>query len=761
MPKHIPVATALAALGFLFAATFCSAEGVGTGGSTSGASSTASTSLSMSSALASPSWSNANGAPAATEPSTSKQSDKALEASNQESIGGKEESLSRSEYQKFIADSTGVTLEMYGHKFFEKPPTTFSPLNDTPVTSDYAIGPGDELIVQIWGQVEATASVTVDRGGMINIPKVGPVSVVGIRYQNLQSHLKAAIGRIYRNFDLDVSMGRLRSLQVYVVGRAKKPGSYTISALSTLVNALIASGGPAENGSIRNIQLKRGSTVISEFDMYDLLLKGDKSKDVQLLSGDVIYIPPVGAMAAITGSVGTPAIYELKGTETLANLLELAGGLTNTASGKTVSVERIHDRTVRKVAEFQLDAAGLAKPIQDADLVTVYSISVRFDNAVTLRGNIAIPGRHPWKEGIRVSDIIQDKESLIKDDYWLKKNQSANVDIASGTGLRNEVKRTLDEINWDYAVIERLNPSDLTTSLIPFNLGKAVIEHDPAQDMLLKAGDVITVFSKNDIAVSIANRTKYVKLEGEFQRPGVYQVQPGETLRQLIERVGGVTAQAYLFASEFKRESTRQLQQIRLDELTTQMEQDIQRHAAQSASSALSPQDISAAQTQAQAQLSLVNRMKAIKATGRIVIEMPEKNASISDFPELPLEDGDSLLIPNKRSTVIVMGNVYNQSAFLYKSGMSVNDYLDKSGGPTSSGNEDEVYLMRADGTVFSKKQGGWLSNFSGKDALPGDTIIVPEQLEKYSFTKDLKDWTQIFYQFALGAAGGKAAKMW
>ncbi|MDD4977083.1 MAG: SLBB domain-containing protein [Gallionella sp.] len=758
MLKHINSASALTAAVFLFTCGLSNAETTGATATSGGTSSNAGAGLTLSSSLSSPNLTSSN-MPSVTADAAN--SNSAENNAAQETVTGIDESLVPSQFQTFIANSTGIKLEMYGYKFFNKAPSTFAPLTGTSVPADYVIGAGDELVVQIWGQVEATASVIVDRGGMINLPKVGPVSVVGVRYQDLQSHLKSAIGRIYRNFELDVSLGRLKALQIYVVGHARKPGSYTIGSLSTLVNALIASGGPSSNGSIRNIQLKRGGKVISDFDMYDLLLKGDKSKDVQLISGDVIYIPPVGPMAAITGSVGTPAIYELKGKESLKDLLQLAGGLTNTASGKTVAIERIQDRSARKVDEFELNETGLAKQIQDADLVTVYSVSARFDNAITLRGNLAIPGRHPWKEGMRISDIIQDKESLITDGYWLKQNQSASVDVASSNGLRNEVKRSAEEINWDYAVVERMNPADLTTNLIPFNLGKAVIEHDPTQNLILKAGDIITVFSKTDIGVSIASKTAYVRLEGEFNSPGVYQVQPGETLRTLVARIGGVTSHSYMFASEFTRESTRKIQQQRLDELILQMEQDIQRNSAQSATTALSQQDVAAAQSTSKAQQAMLTKMKAIKATGRVVFEIPEDSVSQDDLPDLALEDGDVLRIPPKPSTIVVIGNVYNQSAFIFKDGMNVNDYLKKSGGPTSNGNEDEVYLIRADGTVFSKKQEGWLNSFSGKDALPGDTIIVPEQLEKYSFTKDLKDWTQIFYQFALGAAGGKAAKMW
>ena len=684
------------------------------------------------------------------------------EALNQDQATGKDATRDKNEFQDFVARSVGQALPMYGYNLFHHTPATFAPIDGVPVTPDYTIGPGDELLVHMWGQVEVNQKVLVDRNGQINLPNVGPVSVVGVRYQNLQAHLKAAVGRMYRNFELDVSLGKLRSIQVFVVGHAARPGNYTLSSLSTLVNALFASGGPSVHGSMRHIQLRRGDQVVTDFDMYDLLLKGDKSKDVQLLPGDVIYIPTIGAMAAIAGSVSTPAIFELKGKESLSDLLELAGGLTNVASGGKVSVERIHDRETRKVAEFRLDKEGLDRAMHDGDLVMVGSISARFDNAVTLRGNVASPGRHPWKQGLRISDVIPDKGMLISDSYWLKQNQVAHRDVNDVEKVRNDVKHSLAEVNWDYAVIERLESKELTTSLIPFNLRQAVIDHDPAQDKLLQAGDVITIFSKDDIQVPSVKRTKYVVLEGELVNPGIYQVEPGETLRQLVARVGGVTLQAYLFGSEFTREATRRMQQKRLDEMADQMQERSQRSAGKNALASLSTQDVEAAKSAAMAQQVIIAKMRQVKATGRIVLEMPDHDAQGNDLPDIALEDGDRLYVPAPSSTVSVMGMVYNQNAFLYRHNESIGDYLKKAGGPTRDGDEDEVYLVRGDGLVFSKRQSGSIfSGFGSRNAMPGDTIIVPENLDRFNLTKELKDWTQIFYQFALAAAGGKAAKMW
>ena len=680
-----------------------------------------------------------------------------------------------SEFQAFLEQSVGRVLPMYGYNLFDQPPSTFAPVSDIPVSQDYAIGPGDEIALTGWGQVDMDIRVIVDRNGIINLPQVGAINVAGIKYQNLEDYLKKHIGRVFRNFEISVSLGKLRSLQVFVVGQARRPGVYTVSSLSTLVNTLFMSGGPSQNGTMRHIQLKRAGKVVTELDMYDLLIKGDKSKDVALLSGDVIYIPPIGRQAAIFGSVKTPAIYELKDDKTsLASLLELSGGLTTTAAGQKVRLERIAERRVRKVEEFQLSGEDMGRLIGDGDLVQVFPIDARFNNAVTLRGYVAEPGRYPWRTGMRISDLIPDPKMLIVKEYWLNQNQvaglqgqdqsqSQNQKRASGSGvedgneLRTRITRNKNEINWDYAVIERLDRKTLSTRLLPFNLRKAISGKDLANNRLLRPGDVVTIFSADDIRVPSAKRSVYVRLEGEFNRAGVYKALPGETLRQLVVRVGGLTSQAYLFGAELSRESTREVQQKRLDEIVDRLEAEVQRVAGQASSSALSKDDVEAAKAQAVSQAALVAKMRKVKATGRIVMDLPEKDPQLKDLPDMVLEDGDRLYVPPPAATVNVMGSVYNQNAFLYKRGYGVNDYLNKAGGPTRDGDEDDVYLVRADGVVFSSRQGGSMfAGFGGREAMPGDTIVVPEKLEKYSLTKEFKDWTQIFYQFTIGIASLK-----
>src|ERR1035437_3197336 len=334
----------------------------------------------------------------------------------------------RIEVQDFVAQSTGRDLPIFGSELFKNVPSTFAPVDNIPVTSDYVIGPGDEILIRAWGQLDVDYAATVDRTGTINIPIVGTINVAGIKYQDLQSHLKAAIGRVFRNFDLTVSLGELGAIQVFVVGQARRPGSYTVGSMSTLVNAVFAAGGTSAKGSMRGIQLKRGNTVVTELDLYDLLINGDKSKDAPLLPGDVIYVPPVGALAAITGSVNVPAIFELKKDGALGDLIAWAGGLASTASGQKATVERIDDHKTRKVAEFNLDAAGTQMKLRDGDLVTIYAVASRIENAVTLRGNVAQPARFPWRPGMRVKDIIPNSDALISRPYWLRKNQTVGIE---------------------------------------------------------------------------------------------------------------------------------------------------------------------------------------------------------------------------------------------------------------------------------------------------------------------------------------------
>ncbi|MEI7681293.1 MAG: SLBB domain-containing protein [Betaproteobacteria bacterium] len=667
--------------------------------------------------------------------------------------------LEASEFQTFIAQSTGRMLPRYGANLFDGAPSTFAPVENIPMTPDYVIGPGDEIRVRVWGQIEADHRLLVDRNGNVSIPRIGNVPVAGVAMRDLQGHIKSAIERNFRNFELNVSLGQLRSIQIFVVGQARRPGSYTVSSLSTLVTALFASGGPSATGSMRRVQLKRADKVVTEFDVYDFVVRGDKSKDVRLLAGDVIFIPPEGALVAVSGSVKTPAIYELKETGTLKEVIELAGGLTTTAGGQKVLLERIENRKARQVDEFALTDVGLARKVKDGDLISVLAVSPKFENVVTLRGNVAMPLRYPYTEGMRISDLIPERNALIVADYYVRRNQATRIEVKGENQFMTEIQRTSAEINWEYAMVERLNPADLTTQLLPFNLGKAVIDRDPSQNLLLRAGDLVTVFSKNDFAVPLAQRNKLVILESEFQSPGVYKAEPGETLRQLVARTGGLSPNAYLFGAVFTRESTKVQQQAALTEMINRLEADLERGAVTRTQNAAFVGETDSLQQQIAAQKSTIARLRTLKATGRIVLNLPD-NAKVNDLPDLPLENGDRFLVPSAPATVDVLGSVYSAGSFVFKPGQRVADYLRLAGGPIKAADIGATYVLRADGSVTSRRQSGWVfGTLDGALPMPGDTIVVPEDFERVTWTKVLKDYGQILYQFGLGAAAIQVLK--
>ena len=707
------------------------------------------------------------------------------------------------EFQQVVAGSTGRVLPIFGAGLFNSTPSTFAPVDNIPVTPDYVIGPGDELRLQIWGQVNQHGSFVVDRTGSISMPEVGTVHVAGLQFSQLSDFLKAQLGRVYRNFDLNVNLGQLRSIQIFVVGQARQPGSYTIGSLSTLLNALFASGGPLPQGSLRDIQVKRGSETITHFDLYDLLLRGDKSKDVRLEPGDVIFIPDVGPQVAVLGSVTTPAVYELRGEKNFNQVIALAGGLTNVAAGSQVRVERIYKHAQRSEMDVDL-ASGDSAPVQDGDIVSVSSILDRFQNAVTLRGNVANPGRYVWRQGMRISDLIPSREALITRNYYqrhdlLGQNNAdyrgplpeGSLGIQTGAvaetavdrgivgangggnalgatltagnrnfGATTDVILSAPDIDWDYAVIERQSATDLTTSLLPFNLAKAVLDKNPSQDLELLSGDVVTIFSKADIRVPSAQQTKFVKLEGEFAASGVYSVQPGETLRQLLLRAGGLTPEAYLYASEFTRESVRRVERQRIIEYADALEGEITARSASLASSALTDRDAAAAQSSGAEARATLARLRQAQPTGRVVFQIKPDAKDLASLPDLQLEDGDRFVVPKTPSTVSVQGQVYYANAFVYEKGRRVKDYLRLAGGPDRTADRNHEFVLRADGSVVSHQYSsfGQRALFADHDfediaLLPGDTIVVPPVVEKGSFLRNMVNISNILEGFGLGAA--------
>ncbi len=770
-----------------------------------------------------------------------------------------------SPFQQMVEATTGEKLEIYGASLFRRVPTTFAPVQNVPVGPGYVLGPGDQINLQLSGQVNRQLVLVIDRDGSIPIPELGTVHVAGLTYGELPGFLKQQVGRIYRNFTLNVSMGALRTIQVFVVGQARRPGSFAVSSLSTLLNALFASGGPLPTGSLRDIQVKRNGETIDHFDLYDLLLRGEKSKDIPLATGDVIFIPYAGPQVAVLGSVNHPAIYELKGQTSVAQAVGFAGGESALASGADVLLERVYEHENRNVELVSHDESK-TEVMQGGDILSIRAVVDRFRNAVTLRGNVANPGRFAWRPGMRVSDLIPNRESLVTRDYWRNHNQlgqfvldqseepaedrrerelqqrsqqqqelqalrllpqnrmqmpgqqqvvgtqtqgvqsygnqdypmqpatpqvygedgmavdnpalsaaqqqeqgslqQPNGQQMQGGGVgssggrsaataltgsarfpaKNHVMLSAPDIDWGYAVIERQDAKTLTSSLIPFNLGKLVLDGDKSQDMELLPGDVVTIFSKADIRVPSKQQTRYVRLEGEVEQAGVYSVQPGETLRDLVRRAGGLTPDAYLYASEFTRESTRRLERQRLVEYADELESQLS--LATATNQPITPQDQAAQIASQTAIRATVERLRRIEPSGRIVLDLKPESEGIDSLPDVALEDGDRFVVPRVPSNVTVEGQVYNANAFIYKPDKQARAYLREAGGPDRQADHKRMFILRADGSVVSQQY----RDVEKSRIYPGDTIVVPPVLQKNTLQRTLYI-AQIAGNLALSAA--------
>ncbi|WP_321474147.1 SLBB domain-containing protein [uncultured Paludibaculum sp.] len=671
-----------------------------------------------------------------------------------------------SEFQRFVASSFGKTLPIFGMDLFERAPAAFTPIQQSPITSSYVIGPGDELQLRLWGQISQNLTLTVDRAGQIFVPQAGNITVAGMSYQQMQSHLREELSRVFRNFEFSVTLGQLRSISVLVVGQARQPGSYTVNSLSTLLNAVFASGGPSATGSLRHIQLKRNGALVTELDLYDLLLNGDQSKDARLLPGDVIYIPTVGPQVAIAGSVKHPAIYELNGATDANAAIAMAGGLSSIAEGHRAVLERIKDRAARETTDLALDGAGPSTPLRDGDLLRIQTVLPRFENAVTLRGHVANPGRFAWRSGMRIRDLIPDEASLITRDYWNKRNLLGYVapedtvagdpkKVAAQARKETRLEITAPSINWAYAVVERQNAQALQAELLPFNLGKMLQERDESQNLELRPGDVVTIFSQDDVRVPVSLQTRFVRLEGEIRAAGIYTIRPGETLGQLIERAGGLMPDAYLFGSEFQRESTRKEQQRRLDELTRDLQREVEQTGTALLGGASTPQDTATLTTRTENERRMVEAFRATQATGRIVLRLDPAGSDVSKLMGLVLEGGDRFVVPPRPATVNVLGAVYNSNSFIHEGNLRVADYLRQAGGCTRNADKGRMFIIRADGSVVPKQGSSspFTKAFDATRLNPGDSLVIPQQMFKTPFLRGLRDWSQVFGQLALGAA--------
>lgn len=752
------------------------------------------------------------------------------------------EPLKPNDFQKFVLETTGNKLPLYGQAFFDNLQFSqqrsaqaqqanpllgagFAPVDNAPVSNDYLLGPGDQVLIRGWGSLDIDVRVVIDRNGMVSLPRVGAVSLAGVKAAQAEGVLRNAVGKFYKDFQLSVTLGQLRSITVYVVGQARRPGSYSLSSMSTLSSGLLATGGPNASGSMRRVELKRAGQSVAEFDLYSFLARGDSAGDIKLTDGDVIVIPPAVGYVALVGKVNNPAVYELKAAgETLDQLLAVAGGLPVVADPRRVTLERLtpSNSQPRSVQDFALNAQGLQTPLKNGDLLTVQAITPELANAVTLRGNVAQPARLAYREGMRIRDLIPNQEALISRDSIRRQNealfdvnqrertqreremipedllvdaelngpvprdpraplrspatslesfrdmrQARSFSQIAGAGLwlAGSVGNLYDEINWDYAVVERINRKDLSVSLLPFSLSKALADAQSPDNLSLQAGDVVTVFSVNDVRVPISKRRIMVRVEGEVGQPGIYQAKPGETLSSVLERAGGLTHDAYLFGSGLYREEVRKSQAENLEKLLRRLEAESGAQIAQLSQSMGASSDANLAQARMlaaqNAQRQALERIRSVRPDGRIALGLePDVYNYTNKLPDIRVQNGDRLLIPSRPDFVYVYGSVNTESALIYRPDQTVADYLKRSGVGTSA-DRNAVIVVRADGSAFTSDNSWFGTSVHKVKLMPGDAIVVPDKVDMESTwssaIRNAKDITQIFYQLGLGAAGLKA----
>ncbi|MCS6113313.1 SLBB domain-containing protein [Shewanella baltica] len=707
-----------------------------------------------------------------------------------------------------LEDKKEKQLEHFGYDLFAGSPSTFAPVTDVPVPAEYMIGPGDSLNVQLFGKENDKFTLTVGRDGGIQFPNLGPISLVGLSFAEARELLQQKISQSMIGIESNITMGELRSIRIFVAGDAYQPGSYTVSSLSTITQALFVSGGVNQIGSLRDIQIKRAGKTVGRLDLYDLLLRGDASGDIRLQSGDVVFIPSSGGSVSVIGEIRRPAIYELKSNETIADVIRMASGLNPGAYPKSSTVERYSKESIKTVISVDLtESSGLNTLVRNGDVLNVRSASSRIDNAITLAGAVVRPGKYQWTNSLTVADLLPsvwgDLTISADLDYCLlvrEINQRGDIEveqIALGRAIAEPKSHFNPKLNprdsiivFDYADREQLlkpiiaklreqsrygDPAKLVSingnvrfpGLYPMTLNSDikelliaaggleegaytlaaeltrqqiseqngvtiehkqlsidhVIQNDPAANIKLQSRDILTVRTLPDW-----QDNRWITIKGEVKFPGKYSIQRGESLKDVLTRAGGMTADAAPRSAVFLRKSVKDKEQLELSKLADELRREI-------AAKALTKDTPTIGYNDAQ---QMLDQLENVKTVGRLVVDINAIELGI-DSADLTLEDDDALYIPPTNQTVSVMGQVQHPSTHRYKKGLTFEQYLNLSGGARKRADESRSYVLKADGSVDMSGTSFWFSG--GSMIEPGDTIVVPLDTE---YKDKLTLWTQI-----------------
>ncbi len=690
-------------------------------------------------------------------------------------------------------DSLSVTLKQFGYDMFQtslKEIPIFAPVAD-----NYILGPGDELYIDISGELNNSWLININREGSVVLPYIGSVKLWGKTYRESRKIIGEEFQKEFSNIEVNVSLGYLKSVSVFVLGEVNIPGVYNITVLSNPLAPLFEADGLKKSGSLRKIKYISNNGATKIVDLYKLLTEGKPLPLLQFSSGDMILVPPIGKVIGINGAVNRPGIYELNSMEQLSGLIEMAGGFLPTAGKKRIKLERISTEGEKIIEDLKFDKQNDLERIlkttelKNGDLVTVIEIPPYLHNYVEINGNVNREGTYQLKDGMTVLDLIKEAGGLRKGTYTeraellrftgietpeiievnLKKllegNLAENIKLQEWDKLKVFTKDDVEEKFYveisgevekpgQYILHPKMTVGDLVFAARKMSSARneaEIFRLDPEKGIFLEK---INLDDPNDLQIKLKpidyisikrkpyySELGYATLDGEFKYPGIYPIKVGTTLREVIDRGGGFTENAYLEAAIFTKKSVQKLQQEALDNLIKETRIRLLAEQRTIMGSISSETDKLAQMQYIKIQEQQLESIKKIQDPGRVIINLHDPNQL-----NIPLENGDRIEVPRLIKTVQIIGEVYNATGIAYEEGFSLKDYLEIAGGPKPTANTREIYIRRASGKV----EKGDIRSASGKTGgsvkiKPGDTIIVPEKVkiersgwEVLAFTVDI-----------------------
>ena len=640
-------------------------------------------------------------------------------------------------------------LQPFGYDIFQYPANTFEPLQNVATPQSYILGPGDEVIVSVWGDTKLYYQLTVNRDGSLVVPEVGPIAANGLTVQQFRDRLLRRMTQAYSGLRngapgastfLDISLGRLRSIQIFVLGEVVRPGGYTVSSMSTAFHVVFLAGGPTVNGTLRNVQVIRPGEKVPDIDLYDYLIRGDRTKDIRLQDGDVVFVKPVGKRVAVIGRVARPAIYEIRDKETLGDVVSLAGGLLFDSYFNRVHIERVvpfdqRREYARDVLDLDVEfnsVDGLRKSgylIDDGDIVTFSKIADLPENKVTILGNVQKPGTFELKDGMRVRDLILLADSLKR-----------NTFSERGT-------------------LFRLLPN-LQREVYAFNPRLAIIG-DIANNLLLRNEDSLVVYKESQFFPQ-----QTVTISGAVRHPGIYPHYERLTVGDLAVLAGGITEAASLQSWEVARIETTQVGifskifkfDVREDywndssaakfklqdfdqlnipfnpKFTAQRSVTVAGYVMYPGTYTIKNEQekvddmiVRAGGLKPGYYLEASRLIRKRNGAGLVPIDFKTVQANPRSVENISVVDGDSIYIANRDNLVYVRGEVFVPSAVVYKQGASLDYYIAQAGGYREDADGSKTVVSLPDGRKWEK---GWFI-FPDPDILGGSIILVPKKIEK------------------------------